>query len=153
MIGLSLNASSIADYTETLPFIDLMKQARKWGNGWAAGFDYLEANGYLDASGWPTSIPPGWTDPIRTIWSNPAVVGPHVLTYLGAGTINLGGVSGVSASAGRIEFTANGEFWMDIAVTDPLVVGNYIRNVRIVKAENEALADGGALLNPDYGFR
>ena len=154
---LSLGLNGFNDYSTEFPFLDLMKQAAPWfafaPNAWASmQYPALDAGAYLDQNGWPTEIPEGMAG-IRTNWALPQGIHPgsgnYVLTYEGEGTIRMaGGVT--SSQPGRIEFSATGAFWMDITSTDPNGTGDYIKNIRIVPAEYEALADVGEIFNPDF---
>jgi len=152
---LSFGLSGFNDWSVEFPFLDLMKQARPWfafeSSTWSS-MEYagLKAGGHLDENGWPTEIPEGMAG-IRTIWALPEGArmgsGNYVLTYEGEGTIV---IDGHTSSSGRIEFSKIGQFWMDITATDPNGTGDYIKNIRIVPAEYEALAYAGEIFNPDF---
>lgn len=150
-INLAYGLSALADYAEGFVFLDLMKASRGWLDGWVNGWDEIEP--YLDANGWPTQMPPGWTV-IRNSWAlndSEWSQGPFVLTYDGEGTLSIGNSTITEPdTGGRIEFTCNGSFWLDITATDPNDNGEYIRNIRIVHADYEALADSGELFDPDW---
>lgn len=156
----SWGLASVADWETAMPFLDITRTMRPFaafrGNDWEnmSNAD-LRAAGALDANGFPTSVPKGMTG-LRTVWAwDPAVAadarkGIYVLSYEGRGNINLGGLARViNKSAGRIIFEneTGGTFWMDITALnaqDPL------RNLSIVRAEDLALAQAGALFNPDW---
>lgn len=155
---LALGLNGLTDNSSQLPFLDLMKQARPWRAdmpGDDLEYVTLKAGGYLDANGWPTHLPEGANN-IQTMWPFPSNIpgaeGPWVLTYEGAGTLHMNWVDVTHTEAGRIEFNKPnaGSFWMSIEATDPSSTGNYIRNIRIVPAKYEELADAGEIFNPNF---
>ena len=134
-----------------------------------------EAYLQLDANGYPTTLTASSSDPnspqkftevctgvlIGLPNSNggkglPYRAGQYVLLYDGVGTFSFGlDASLVSASqgasGGRDVFnvaspTKNG-VWMCITKTDPK---NYVRNIRVVKAEEEALLAQGEIFRPGF---
>lgn len=153
---LGLGLAGIVDWSTEFPFLDIMKQARPWmAGGLGLDFGGLQSGGYLDANGWPTSIPDGAYD-VQTVWDVPpgtaGAEGPWVLTWEGEGTLSINGVEVTSSSAHRIEFTNTGadSFFLSISSTDPNDNGNYIKDIHIVPARYEALADAGEIFNPDW---
>lgn len=150
-INLAYNLGNPVDNSPELPFNDLMKVGRAWLNGWNDGWDEIAP--YVDANGWPTQMPPGWTV-IRNSWALPYGNVPHVLTYEGEGTLALFNVTITDSSTpGRIEFTnagANENTWLDITETDPNDNGEHIRNIKIFRADRETLVNEGVTFNPDF---
>ena len=165
---LSFGLSGVSDYSTAMPFLDLMKTARPFfGNAAVAGGSQLTNaqlvdGGYLDADGWPRSIPAGMKS-IGTIWdwsgssTDPDAVasraGVYVLTYEGTGTLKLGGyVKVISSEPGRIVFenTVGNTMWLEIAATDPKGTGDYVRDVSVVPQKYEALHAAGAIFNPEW---
>ena len=159
---LAFGLNGISDWSTEMPFLNLMKQARPWfansKTAWGAISNAtLKAQGYLDAEGWPKKLPPGMRS-ITTIlaWSdNSAAEGVYALRYSGAGRIALGGDAKV-LSRGRdpnqivFENTHGGSIWLDIAATDPLGVGDYLRDISIVRRRYEGLYETGERFNPDW---
>lgn len=162
--SLAMGLNGISDWTTEQPFIDIMKTARPWTghlpgqwDGWTP--DQLRRRGYLDAQGWPTAIPPELTG-ISTLFltdqpqASPSLAGRYRVTYDGAGTIALDGrVGNVVRRKGEIWFDytpGEGSVVLTITATDPARDGRYIRNIRIVKAENVDLLEAGALFNPRW---
>lgn len=86
----------------------------------------------------------------------PYRAGQYVVLYDGEGTLSYGfDASLVSHSAGRdvvnvTKPSTGGGFLLLISATDPKHDGNYIRNIRIVKAEDEALLDQGQMFEPKF---
>lgn len=162
--SLSLNITTISDFSTQSPFIDLMKTARSFtapieGGGSLRPRDLVEA-GVLDENGYPTEIPDGARS-VRTIWDwghagNPAAEarkGVYVLEYEGEGKINLGLHARVlSEEPGRIVFEnpTGAKFSMEIRRTDPDGTGDYIRDVSIVRKDHLELHEAGAIFNPEW---
>lgn len=158
---LALGLAGVNDWSVQQPFLDLMKTARPWighlpgqWGGW--GYDDLAAKGYLDAEGWPKSVPPelsGISTLILTDLPEDAggVAGRYVLSWTGNGTLRVEGrAQVVSATPGRILFDytpGEGTVLLTIAATDP---ADPIRAIRVVREDREALLAGGAIFNPDW---
>ena len=164
--GLAFGLTGVSDWSTEMPFLDLMKTSRPWighsNTAWEAMTTaQLISGGYLDADGWPTSIPPGLTS-IGTIWawganvSDPAAVasraGTYVLTYEGTGTLQFQGVTILSSTPGRIvvQNVSGGQMLFNITSTDPAHTGDYMRNMSLVPQKYEALHDMGEIFNPDW---
>lgn len=160
---LSLNLADGLDYGVGMQFIDQMHTMRPWighETGWG-GMDLaeLQAGGYLDEDGWPTSIPEGYAK-IGTVfgWSDTANTaeahtGRYVIKYEGEGEIQLaGGINVISQEDGRIVVdNPTGDKWfLNIVETDPNGTGNNIRNISVVHEDHVALHEAGALFNPDW---
>lgn len=134
-----------------------------------------EAYLQLDANGYPTTLVASAADPHRPQqFSSVGVLllrglgnsdagkglpyrpGKYVVLYEGQGTLQYGfDARLVSSSAGRdvIEVeqpTSGGGIELRITATDPKHTGNYIRNIRVVKSEEEALLKAGELFRPGY---
>ena len=82
--------------------------------------------------------------------------GKYVVLYDGQGTLSYGfDASLASSSPGRdvinvAKPTTGGGIRIDITATDPNHDGNYLRNIRVVKAEDEQLLDSGAIFDPTF---
>jgi len=164
---LSYGLTGISDWSTQMAFLDLMKMSRPWighESGQWGGMTRAElaAGGYLDADGWPTSIPPE-LGAIGTIWdwggsaSDPAAAasraGIYVLTYEGEGALHMAGnVRVLSSEPGRmvVQNLAGGTMMLSISATDPGGTGDYIRNISLVRQEHEALHAAGQIFNPDW---
>jgi hypothetical protein len=141
-------------------------------NSWDTGEEaYLQ----LDANGYPTTLAASADDPHSPQLFNsvallvlkglpnsnggrglPYPAGQYVVRYDGQGTLDVGFDAALASSEpGRLVFnvarpTTNGGVVIYITSTDPLHTGNYLRNIRIVKADQEALLLGGNVFNPVF---
>ena len=102
--SLAYGLEGLTDWSNQMPFIDLMKTSREWlghRTGQYGGMTYaeLKAGGHLDTNGWPTELPTG-INQIGTVWDwsgssayggAASRAGNYVLTYEGEGTIMLFG--------------------------------------------------------------
>ncbi|MGV8988674.1 MAG: hypothetical protein ACOH2H_20615 [Cypionkella sp.] len=163
--ALAFGLDGITDWSTEMPFLDLMKTARPWighkGDTWSAmSYEDIVAGGYLDALGWPKTIPDGLTS-MGTIWvwdkNDTAAAtsrkGIYVLTYKGEGTLQLAGDAQILRDrSGKILFrNLNGErLMLNITATDPKHVGDYLRDIVIVPQQYEALHDAGEIFNPAW---
>jgi hypothetical protein len=165
--SLAMGLSGIADWTTEQPFVDLMKTARPWTGhlpGRWGGWDHkaLAEAGALDEAGWPTTIPPALTGIATVVLTDqPAasrsLAGRYRLTWRGTGDLHLmGRAENVVRRPGEIWFDyspGEGGVFLTITATDPRGTGDYIRDIRIVKAENIALLEAGAVFNPAWVAR
>lgn len=159
--NLSLGLAGVNDWSVQQPFLDIMKTARPWvghlpgqWGGW--GHDDLAAKGYLDADGWPRSLPPELSAIATLILTDlpedaGGVAGRYVLTWEGNGTLTLDGRARLAeATPGRILFDyapGEGAVILTLAAIDP---ANPIRNITVVREDRaEALAQG-QIFNPDW---
>ena len=161
-VGAGLGA--LAEWSTQWPFIDLMKTARPWTghlHGQWGGWEHadLEAGGWLDAQGWPTAIPPELSsvEAIFIVDQPPEAVslaGRYRVSWRGEGRIELfGGSENVRYRPGEAWFDytpREGLVSVRIVATDPRGVGDHIRDIRIVKAENIELLEAGAIFNPAW---
>lgn len=170
--SLAVGLSGIADWSDTIVFMDLMKMSRGWFDdvdGVYHWFDDLKAMGHfenaLDENGWPTYIPEH-IEEFTTIWDwtkngdfaediATQRAGTYVLRYEGEGQIDVYGgahINVVSQQDGEIVFenTTGETFLLSISSTDPNETGDYIKDVSIVNQELIDLYDAGAVFHPDY---
>lgn len=162
---LALGLGQVRDYSTQMAFLDIAKSMRPWvgqieGQGYGAvSFDELKDMGALDANGWPTFIPEG-VDSVDTVFAwygvDDAVsyrAGTYVLEYEGEGELRLNHHTEIlSEEPGRIVFSVTGDQNLSFKIlsTDPDRTGDYIRDISIVKEENIALHEAGAIFNPDW---
>jgi hypothetical protein len=149
-------------------------------NGWwtsttSGAFDTHEgAYLQLDADGYPTTLAASSADPHSPQVFNAVTVllerelpnsnggkglpyraGQYVVLYDGQGTLNYTvDAKLVSSSPGRDVFnvatpTAGG-IMLQITSTDPRHTGNYLRNIRVVKLEEESLLTAGNVFAPNF---
>ncbi|MGB7240795.1 MAG: G8 domain-containing protein [Sulfitobacter sp.] len=162
--SLGIGLAVISDWGTQHPFIDVMKTARPWvghlPSEWGAWtHDNLARGGYLDAHGWPTSLPVGLTA-IETLVlvAQPegaqSLAGRYRVRYEGTGTL------GLQHSATNVEHDTDArEIWFDYAPGNDGLVGiaieatdpaDPIRNISVVHEDNLALHDQGKLFNPHW---
>jgi hypothetical protein len=161
---LAMGLNGVADWSTQYAFIDVMKTARPWiGHlrGQWGGFeiDRLQAEGYLDAQGWPLRIPREVDRLEAFILTDlpsdaTSMAGRYVLTYEGDGKLEVAGrVSRVRYGPNRIAFDFTpGEGLVSITLkrTDPGGKGNHIRNIRVVREDHLELARLGEVFNPAW---
>jgi hypothetical protein len=129
----------------------------------------------LDANGYPTTLTAKSSDPhspqqfdsvgVLLLRGLPRAnagtgmiypAGQYVVLYDGQGTLSYGfDAVLVSSAPGRDVLnvatpTTGGGMELRITSTDPSHTGNYIRNIRVVKAEQEGLLDAGGIFNPKF---
>ncbi len=157
-LGIGLNG--IADWSTQLPFLDAFKSSRQWFTQCVSGdpgcngeLDTQEYNLLnLDENGWVKSLPSPEDAPKYTRVStlllreipNRYPSGKYVVLYDGEGRIEYGfdaKKDPAASSPGRdvldVDSKGGGGILLTIASTDPKKIGNYIRNIRVVKAEYE----------------
>lgn len=159
--GIGFGLAGVNDWSVQQPFLDVMKTARPWtghlpGQWGGREHDDLDRGGWLGANGWPRAIPPELTSLSTLVLTDlPAnaggVAGRYILTHSGKGRITLGGrAQNVRAEAGRISFDfspGEGGVLVSLTALDP---ADPIRDIRILRADREALANSGAVFNPDW---
>lgn len=129
----------------------------------------------LDANGYPTTLRAGSGDPhrpqlfnsvgvllLRGLPPSNAGTGPayragrYVVLYDGQGRLQYGfDAKLISSSPGRdvidvAKPSSGGGIDLRITATDPQHSGNYIRNIRLVKAEEESLLKAGGVFRPGF---
>ena len=166
-VPIMVHLSSVTDWKTQQPFIDVMKTARTWighkpGRWGGAGHDDLAAAGYLDENGWPVEIPPELGS-IGTVvlTSMPEaaqdLAGRYVLRFEGDGIVEVGGrAKNVRYGRGEVRFDYQpGPGLVDIRIqrTDRKKTGDHVRNITLVKEDNLAIFEAGAVFNPDFLHR
>ena len=160
---LAFNLSTAVDWMPGLQFLDLMKIVRPWighepGQWGGMTAEDLQAEGYVDAAGWPTEIP-AHLEKIGTIWqwakhseSVEDRAGIYVVNYDGEGDLRIeGDVQLLPSEDDQLKFLAKGSnIYLNIYDTDPKGTGDHLRNITIVKEEHVALHEAGAVFNPDW---
>lgn len=139
---LGVNAGGISDCATEPMFKDLFKQAREWcpqrvgqTGGWGSGWPLA-----VDSLNWITMLDQNQTAdaPLFTYGMDPN--SDYVVMFDGAGTINVwNSASMTPASNGRLTFrpkpSQNEPCFLQLLSTTP---ANYVRNIRVVKASDEA---------------
>ncbi len=173
---LGLDLDGVTYYSPEQPFLNIFKTAGAWVTGSSSTYDTgEEAYLQLDANGYPTTLSASSADPhVRQLFTHAGVIllnnlpnsnfgsgppyraGNYVVLYDGQGTLLYTlDARLVSSSAGRDVInvatpTYGGGIGISIAATDPQHTGNYIRNIRVVKAEEERLLDAGYIFRPGF---
>jgi hypothetical protein len=155
-----------------------LTQATQSGGGWTTHSESAwdtgeEAYVQLDANGYPTTLTASSSDPKSpqlfnsvgvVLFSNlvnsnagkglPYRSGQYIVLYDGQGTLSFGfDASLVSSSTGQYIInvvTPNSGIDFRITSTDPNHTGNYIRNIRVVKAEEASLLAAGNVYTPAF---
>ncbi len=164
---LGTNLASVTDASPQRPFIDLFKQSRPWitqcvadpdcGWSWDTGeADRLD----LDARGWVVSLPapeePGYSA-VGTLIDVGADVpaGRYLMLYDGSGEIayrlaarRIDDASEPGRDLLEIDPTS-GPIHIQLLSTDPEGSGDYLRNLRLVREQDEVLASAGTF-SPDF---
>ncbi len=161
-LRLGTNLAEVTDYSPQLPFVNLFRSSRPWLTQCEVGldpgctsdnaFDTNEAHEIdLDVDGWVRSLPPRSSPvtytSVATVWDLPTSFPPtrYIVLYDGHGVIEyrLGTSKDAQASRlGRDVVTldpSRGASVLRITSTDPARTGNYIRNIRVVAEQHEAL--------------
>jgi hypothetical protein len=162
-----LNIFKTAGVTRATPTGWTTHSASKFDTGEGA---YLQ----LDANGYPTTLTANSADPHspqlftsvgvlleRSLPNSnggtglPYRAGRYVVLYEGQGSLDYGfDAKLVSASPGRdiinVASPSGAGIDLRITATDPNHNGNYIRNIRVVKAEEESLLVSGNVFEPNF---
>jgi len=166
------NLAQVNYYTSEQPFLDIFKTSA--GFSTIAGYSDTGEEKYLnvDANGWPMTLttvndpnPQKFTQLSTLLLDNlPSTpngaypAGQYVVRYQGEGTITYGfdAVKVASLSTpGRdvlnvAKPSAGGGIHIVITSTDPNHTGNYLRNIQVVKAEQENALLAGQVFNPYF---
>jgi len=148
---LATNLNSVNDFSDEFPFVNLMKAARDWIPGNAAGcFDCREGGGNpacnapnvcpvtlnRDADGYIASLQAGQV--VRTLihaGTTPGRLAPgqYTLRFDGAGTLDFFGASVVSQTPGQVVINVANSTGNNIGFNlTATSVGNHLRNIRIL---------------------
>jgi hypothetical protein len=161
---IGVNLGALTYYGTDLPFINVFKNASRWRiicnktdpncqQSRSREKDLLEKEDVLDLdrNGWIKSLPSFEGSPTPTkvrslLFSgaeNSAVSGRYIVSYKGEGQISYGGGATVVESRSgediiNVDLSKRRGIWLEILNTDPQKNGNYIRDIVIVKAENQS---------------
>ncbi len=161
MVGYNLDYPG--DWTGLPPFIDLMKNARVWSGACGDADSHCDSAAHLslDERGWVKSLryldrPDKAYDRVETVVltnkQQPGFGGDLVLDYEGSGEIDLTNVQIVSRDpkARRLVFRAGeGSVFLRILASDPQGTGDYLRNIRVYRADQAGALLRGELWNPE----
>ncbi|MBY6004042.1 calcium-binding protein [Salipiger bermudensis] len=157
--ALAMGLNGISDWSTQAPFLDHMKMAREWighlpGQWGGVEAEELRAEGALDEDGWPKYIP----ERVERLEALLLTDQPSEAQYL-TGTYRVfwqgKGKLDITGRASRVRLgEGEGQFWyspgegavgVSISATD---AEDPIRDVRIVREDQLALHEAGALFNP-----
>ncbi len=168
---LGMGLHEIASYSTELPFLDHFKSSKKWmtqclkrdpecHDQWnTQEYDLLN----LDENGWVKSLPAASDPPQYTSVStvlfkdmpNLYPGGRYLVIYEGDGTITYSQAAkkiDTESTPGRdiivVDPAKSSGILITITATDPKKTGNYIRNIRVIQADQENLYQKGELFNP-----
>jgi hypothetical protein len=171
--AVGINLHSVDYYSPEQPFLDILKTNGGLSTESSSGSGTGEEQFLnLDANGWPISLiavrnllPQQFSQVsvlmLRSLPQTPNGVypaGQYVVRYQGEGTItyrfDAAKVPSLSAPGRDVinvaTPTSGGGISLTITATDPKHTGNYIRNIQVVKAENESALVAGQMFNPAF---
>ncbi|WP_339855846.1 hypothetical protein [Roseovarius nubinhibens] len=162
--GLGMNLAYLRDWSSAQPFLDVMKTARRWighkpGQWGGVSYESLMAQDLLDEQGWPKRVP-GDLGSIGTVILTDLppeaeiFAGEYLLRFKGEGIVEVSGrAQNVRYGKGevRFEFTpGSGPVVIRIQRSDPYGKGDHLRDITVVKRENLAAYESGAVFHPAY---
>jgi hypothetical protein len=170
---LGINLQAVTNSSVEQPFLDIFKTNAGWTpqtrSGQATGEEkYLD----LDANGWVRSLRAGRTpNPQRFTQAStflfhhlpdtpngPYPAGQYIVSYVGEGTLVYGGDAAKDDKLSRVGRdvinvaapTSEGGILITLTSTDPRHLGNYIRDIRLVRAEQEGALAAGNIFSPRF---
>lgn len=166
---LGINVAAVRYWTPEQPFLNIFSTADMWithSTAWETNEEkYLN----LDADGWPITLtavndpnPQNFTSVgvllLRDLPNTPNgyyPAGQYVVLYDGQGTLGYGmDAVLVSRAAGKdtinVVTPSTAGIELRVVATDPRHTGNYIRNIRVVKAENLKALVAGQIFDPRF---
>jgi len=167
--ALGINLAAVNYYATEQPFINAFVSSERWtthsDGTWETDEEkYVD----LDPNGWPITLK-SVNEPTAQHFDSLGVLfllgmpntangfypaGQYIVLYDGQGTLSYGSDAAlVRRSPGRdvinVTPSKNG-IDLRIVATDPRHTGNYLRNIRVVTAANEAAAKAGQIFNPAF---
>lgn len=160
---LGYNLDFPGDWSNLMPFIDLMRDARPWMGACVESEPDCDKHAHLDldAKGWPRSLryrddPSRSYAAIETVFSTqlnvPDVGRRFAMTWDGDGEFTFLGVDPIAVDKARRRLTfvfRPGNKFVRIVRTDPRGKGDYVRNVKIFREDRADLVAAGEIFNPD----
>jgi hypothetical protein len=170
--ALGLNLAGVSYWTSEMPFLDNFKTCSGFSTHTSSGAatneeQYLN----LDADGWPISLT-AVNEPtaqqftqlstliLRNMPNTPNgtyPAGQYIVRYQGQGTITyafdavkLANQSTPGRDVINVAKPTSGGIWITITSTDPNHTGNYLKNIQVVKAEQESALIAGQVFNPYF---
>jgi hypothetical protein len=167
--AMGMNLGAVNYFSTEQPFINSFVTSERWITHSNATWDTNEEKYVnLDVNGWPISLKS--INELTTQQFNSLGVlfllgmpntadgiypaGQYIVLYEGQGTLAYGfDATLVRRSPGRdvINVTpSNNGIDLRIVATDPHHTGNYLRNIKVVKAADEAAVKAGQIFNPAF---
>jgi hypothetical protein len=159
--AIGYNLDYPGDWTRMPPFIDYMKNARVWRGACEDSRVECDPAAHLDldASGWVKStrfrdIPEVSYARVETVVvtnEDASAVGrKFIVDWQGEGEIELFNAKVEKSADRRIEFALQkGPMYLRILSSDPKHDGNYVRQIRVYRADQAGLLDQGHTFNPE----
>jgi hypothetical protein len=167
--AMGINLADVSYYASEQPFINSFVTSERWITHSDSTWDTNEEKYVnLDANGWPITLN-SVNEPTTQHFNSLGVLfllgmpntangiypaGQYIVLYDGQGTLSYGfDAALVRRSPGRdvINVTpSNKGIDLRIVATDPHHTGNYLRNIKVVTAANEAAAKAGQIFNPAF---
>ena len=167
--AIGVNLATVSYYASEQPFINSFVASGGWITHSAATWDTNEEKYInLDANGWPITLN-SVNEPTTQHFNSLGVqfllgmpktangiypAGQYIVLYDGEGTLNYGSDAALIHRSPRrdvINVTpSNNGIDLRIVATDPHHTGNYLRNIKVVTAQNEVAAKAGQIFNPTF---
>jgi hypothetical protein len=160
---LGYNLDYPGDWTDLPPFIDLMKNSRAPAGSCSEQDPQCDGRAHLDLApdGWPRSL--RYRDDSSRAYSSIGIVvssGSHrsdfgerfIVTWEGSGRIEVDNGKEVRSVSGakRLSFTLQPDAtFLRLSEIDPDGRGDYLRNIRVFRADQEPLLEQGEVFNPE----
>ena len=161
--SLAMGLNGIADWSTQQPFVDLMKTARPWTGhlpGQWGGYDgaRLDAEGFLDANGWPLRIPTQVSKLETFVLTDlpeeaSSTATRYILRWKGDGDIRLGGrAENTRYSYSKKEATfdfkpGDGPVSISFSKTS---ARDHLREFTLIREDQQELFDAGVIFNPQW---
>jgi hypothetical protein len=170
--AVGVNLAGVSYWTSEMPFLDNFKTCSGFSTHTVSGAETNEEQYLnLDANGWPISLT-AVNEPtaqqftqlstliLRNMPSTPNgtyPAGQYVVRYQGQGTITyafdavkVANLSTPGRDVINVATPTSGGIWITITSTDPNHTGNYLKNIQVVKAEQENALLAGQVFNPYF---
>lgn len=172
---LGIGLHKVSFWSTQLPFLNHFKLASPWltqcvkGDPDCQGWGEWDTDEFkqidLDENGWVKSLPAPEDSPKFTRVSallfreipNQFPGGKYIVLYDGEGQLDYSFAAkkvGSESQPGRdvieVDSSVKDGLLMTLVATDPNKTGNYIRNIRVIKAEDESRYQKGELFNPTF---
>jgi hypothetical protein len=159
---LGYNLDFPGDWSDLPPFIDLIKNSRAPVGECDDSVPNCDGTSHLDlgADGWPRSLR-FRDDPSRAYSSiqiiinssdhRPDIGSRFIVTWDGSGSLEVANGADVKQEdAHRLSFTLQSDVtWLSLTEIDPAGRGDYLRNIRVFRADQEDYLNAGELFNPE----